>query len=143
MKHKGSLMEYSQERSDDLMRAYDEYIASCDHIRLTDVCDNIVNMPSRRFWVSETRASLVVSAMMKGEARLESMCSSKKEMYEEIYRRVMEMKKDCPDLSVSELCDRVVAQPAPKFYLSPGTALIMIYKARREWQRRKWLKLRV
>lgn len=143
MKHKGALMEYSQERSDDLMRAYDEYLASCDYIRMPDVYNNIVNMPSRRFWVSDIRAALVISAMMRGEARLDKMCASKREMYEEIYRRVAIMREKYPDKTTSELCAMVVIQPAPKFYLTPGSAKIMVCKARKEWIRRKQQRLRL
>lgn len=134
-------MEYSQERSDDLMRAYDEYIQSCDYIRMPDVYNNIVNMPSRRFWVSDIRAALVISAMTRGEARLDKMCASKREMYEEIYRRVATMREKHPDKTTSELCAMVVIQPAPKFYLTPGSAKIMVCKARKEWIRRKQLRL--
>lgn len=142
MKHKGALMEYSQERSDDLMRAYDEYLASCDYIRMPDVYRSIVNMPSRRFWVSDIRAALVVSAMIRGEARLDKMCLSKREMYEEIYRRVAAMREKHPEKTTSELCAMVVMQPAPKFYLTPGSAKIMVCKARKEWITRKLQRLR-
>lgn len=143
MKHKGSLMEYSQERLDDLMRAYDEYISSCDFVRMPDVYSNIVNRPSRRFWVSDIRAALVVSAMMRQEADLESMWPLKREMYEEIYRRVIALREECPHLTTSELCARVVAGPAPKFYLTPGSAKMMVCKARQAWMKRKWAKLRL
>lgn len=144
MKHKGALMEYSQERSDDLMRAYDEYISSCDYIRMHDVYNNIVDMPSRRFWVSDIRAALVVSAMMRGEADLDSMWPLKKEMYEEIYRRVIVMSADFQhrNRTISELCAMVVMQPAPKFYLTPGSAKMMVCKARKEWIKKKWARLR-
>ena len=135
-------MEYSQERLDDLMRAYDEYISSCDYIRMPDVYNTIVNMPSRRFWVSDIRAALVVAAMMRGEARLDKMCQSKREMYEEIYRRVITLREHNPNMTTSELCAMVVMQPAPKFYLTPGSAKIMVCKARKEWIRRKWARLR-
>lgn len=135
-------MEYSQERSDDLMRAYDEYLASCDYIRMPDVYRSIVNMPSRRFWVSDIRAALVVSAMIRGEARLDKMCLSKREMYEEIYRRVAAMREKHPEKTTSELCAMVVMQPAPKFYLTPGSAKIMVCKARKEWITRKLQRLR-
>ena len=141
MKHKGALMEYSQERIDDLMRAYDEYLASCDYIRMPDVYNNIVNMPSRRFWVSDIRAALVVAAMMRGDAHLEKMCQSKREMYEEIYRRVTLMREKYPEKTTSELCAMVVMQPAHKFYLTPGSAKIMVCKARKEWIRRKQQRL--
>lgn len=143
MKHKGALMEYSKERSDDLMRAYDEYIKSCNFIRMSDVYNNIVNMPARRFWVSDIRAALVVSAMIRGEAHLEAMWDLKREMYEEIYRRVIELRKHCPKSSISELCAMVVVQPAPKFYLTPGSAKMMVCKARKEWIRRKQQRLRL
>lgn len=143
MKHKGALMEYSRERSDDLMRAYDEYIASCDCIRMPDVYDKIVNMPSRRFWVSDIRAALVVSAMMRGEAKLESMWPLRREMYEEICRRVLAAREKYPGLTASKLCAMVVEQPAPKFYLTPGSAKMMVCKARKEWIRRKQARTRL
>lgn len=141
MKHKGALMEYSKERLDDLMRVYDEYVASCRYIRMPDVYKTIVNMPSRRFWVSDIRAALVVSAMIRGEAHLETMNITKREMYEEIHRRVMLMLEDNPKKTISELCSIVVAQPAPKFYITPGSAKIMVCKARKEWNRRKQQRL--
>lgn len=142
MKHKGALMEYAEERLEDLMRVYDKYISSCDYIRMPDVYKAIVNMPSHRFWVSDTRAALVVSAMMRGEANLECMWPLKREMYEEIFRRVVELGKIYPDLKTSELCAIAVTQPAPKFYLTPGSAKILVCKARKEWIRRKQQRLR-
>ena len=143
MKHKGATMEYSEERINDLMRAYDEYISSCDYIRMSDVYENIVNMPSRRFWVSDIRAALVVSAIIRGEAGLESMCPLKREMYLEIYRRVVELGKECQGKRISELCAMVVMQPAPKFYLTPGSAKMMVCKARKRWIKEKWKRLRL
>ena len=142
MKHYGSLMEYSKERLDDLMRAYDEYISSCDYICMTDVYNKIVNMPSRRFWVSDIRARVVVSAMMIGKAHLEQMHLLKREMYEEIYRRVMKLRDEHPNMSTAELCSIVVAQPAPKFYLSPDSAKIMVCKTRKEWIKKKMARFR-
>ena len=62
-------------------------------------------------------------------------------MYEEIYRRVAIMREKHPDKTTSELCAMVVIQPAPKFYLTPGSAKIMVCKARKEWIRRKQLRL--
>lgn len=143
MKHKGAKMEYSKERMDDLMRAYDEYIASYGYIRMSELYNTIVNQPSARFWVSDIRAALVVSAIMRGEADLDSMWTLKKEMYEEIYRRVLALREERPELSTSELCAMVVVQPAPKFYLTPGSAKMMICKARKQWVEEKWKRLRL
>lgn len=136
-------MEYSKERIDDLMRAYDDHISLCRYINMPDVYNKIVNMPSKRFWVSDIRAALVVSAMIRGEADLESMWPMKKEMYLEIYSRVVSLRKQNPQLSISESCSIVVMQPAPKFYLTAGSAKIMICKARKQWIKEKWKRLRL
>ncbi len=128
---------------DDLMRAYDNYIETCGYIRMPDVYGSIVNMPSRRFWVSEIRAALVVAAIMRGENCLDSMLPMKREMYEEIYRRVLALRAEYPEESTSELCAMVVERPAPKFYLTPGSAKIMVCKARKQWKIEKLKRLHV
>ena len=67
----------------------------------------------------------------------------RKEMYEEIYARVLKLKVEYPDLTVSELCSKVIAQPAPKFYLTPGSAKMMICKAKKRWIQEKWKRLQL
>jgi hypothetical protein len=136
-------MEYSKERIDDLMKVYDDYIASCKYIRMPEVYNKIVNMSSSRFWVSDIRAALVVSAIIRGEAKLDDMRPLKREMYEEIYRQVIILQKESPGLRVSELCAKVVVQPAPKFYLTAGSAKMMICKARKQWIAEKMKRLRL
>ncbi len=143
MKQIGAVAEFSRERSDDLMRAYDEYFSTCRYIRMNEVYSAIVNMPSARFWVSEKRAGVVLYAIMRGENVLQNMRPTKREMYEEIYSRTMRLRKENPHLSVEELCATVLCQPAPKFYLAPGSAKAIVCKARKEWIRRKHQRLRL
>ncbi len=135
-------MEYAEERMQDLMRAYDEYISSCAYIRMPDVYAAIINMESMRFWVSEIRATKVIYAMLRG-VPLKGMRPLKREMFEEILKRVLDLKKRRPELTVKECCCIVVAQPAPKFYLAPGSAKIMICKARKKWVKEKLKRLRL
>lgn len=135
-------MEYAEERLHDLMRVYDEYIASCDYIRMPDVYRAIVNMQASRFWVSDTRATKVVYAMLRG-VPIKGMRPLKREMFDEIFRRVLDMRKHKPWLTVRACCCIVVAQPAPKFYLTPGSAKIMVCKARKKWVREKLKRLRL
>ena len=137
MKKRGAKVEYADERMAELMRLYREYITSCKHISLPDVYSHIVEMPSRRFWVSGIRAAVVVSAMMRGEDALSEMRPSKAEMFKEIYNRVVEIKKKIPSISILEICENVVLQPAPKIYLTPGSAKIMICQYRREKRKKR------
>lgn len=132
----GSTLEFSDERINALMLEYERYIASCDIIRMHEVFNHIVNQPCRRFWVSNIRAAVVISDMMRG-AKLREMHSLKREMFQEIFSRVMLLREKHPDMSVFQLVSKVVTQPAPKFYLSPSSAKKMFYKARNGWYERK------
>lgn len=132
MKKVGAKMEWNEERLSDLMDAYYSYLRQAKIINMTDVYNHIVNMPAKRFWVSDIRAALVVAAIFRGEKVLENMWPLKREMYEEIYNRVMTLKQNNPNISMSQLCAMAIAQPAPKFYLTPGSAKMMICKARKQ-----------
>lgn len=141
-KHCGAMMEYAEERVQDLMRAYDEHIRGCPHIRMPEVYAAIVDMPSRRFWVSDVRATKVIYAMLKG-GPLKGMRPLKREMFEEILKRALELKRRKPRLTLGDCCRIIVAQPAPKFYLTPGSAKIMVCKARKKWMQEKLKRLRL
>ena len=141
MKHFGNGFEYADERNDDIMRAYTQELAACDRIYLPQVFDRVVNMPSRRFWVSAERAAIVVSSMMRGDT-LMNMRPTKREMFREIYRRVMLLKEQHPEMSLYELAFNVVQEPAPKFYLTAGSAKVIIYRIKKQWHKKRSQELR-
>lgn len=118
------------------MRAYHELIKSAQYILMPEIYHKVVDMPTRRFWISEGRAAIVISAMMKGDT-LENMGPLKREMYNEIYSRVIKLREKKPDLPIIRLVEMVVEQPAPKFYLTPGSAKVLICKIRKEWYFRR------
>lgn len=128
MKRKGSKVECADERIAELLRLYRERIRNCKRISSDDILAEIVELPCHRFWVSEKRAFVVISAMMQGKNVLAKMRKPKQEMYTEIYNRARIIKEANPSLSLLEICEEVIYQPAPKIYLSPGSAKIMIYK---------------
>jgi hypothetical protein len=141
MKNFGSKFEHEQERNEDIMRAYLEQIRSCENIYLPQVLTRVVNMPSKRFWVSAERAAVVVSMMMRGK-ELPRMLPTKREMFEEIYRRVLILKEKNPHMSLFELSLQVVQEPAPKFYLTAGSAKVIIHRAKKQWYEKRRLRLR-
>ena len=132
MKRKGSYFEYEQERNMDLLKAYHTALSECDVIRLDDIWFQIANMPASRFWVSEERAAIVISKIMRGE-ELSEMRPCKREMFMEIYRRVMQLKKERPNLTIYKLCFNVINKPAPCFYMTPLSIRETIYKIKRDF----------
>lgn len=136
MKNKGCGFEYAEERDNDLMRAYIEQIDSCGEIFLPSIFKRVVKMPSKRFWVSCERASIVIAEMVRGN-KLTSMRPTKRAMFEEIYRRVMNLKRMHPEKTISQLVFDVIQEPAPQFYLTPGSAKVIVCKIRKTWHKKR------
>lgn len=96
----------------------------------------LANQPAKRFYVSEKRAAVVVGKLMRGED-IGDMRPQRKEMFFEILRRVNELSKVRTNTSVSKLVAEVVAQPAPSFYLTEGSAKVIVCRIRRENRKKR------
>lgn len=144
MKHRGNNFYYEDLRNRDLMRAYRTLLEADKKMRLQEVYRKVVNMQSERFWVSEERASIVVSAMEAGKSLLDVGVSApaRKEMFEEIFRRYCVLREQRPDASIYDLVSEVVVAPAPKFYLTPSSAKVIINKIEKGWYDQRKRKLR-
>lgn len=136
MKNFGSTCQFEHERNKDLMRAYNEEITGRKHIFLPDVFKVVVKKPSARFWVSERRAAIVISRIINGDG-LENMRPLKRKMFKEIYRRAMKLKKNYPQLTLLQIAEHVVQQPAPEFYLTPGSAKVIVSKIRKKQRKQE------
>lgn len=130
MKSFGSVLAFTRERNAALLKAYREQVDAASFVRLNEIGEKIVNSPSPRFWVSEERAAAVVSAIMRGKPVLETMRPTKREMFEEIHRRVVALKEQHPDWHLCQLVFKVVYSPAPKFYMEVSSALERLFKIR-------------
>lgn len=137
MKSLGSVLAFTCERNAALLSAYRRHVGAASFIRLNEIGQKIVDSPSPRFWVSEERAAAVVSAIMRGKPVLETMRPSKREMFEEIYRRVVALKARHPDWTLCRLVFEVVNSPAPKFYMEASSALERLFKIRNGWYGKK------
>lgn len=135
MKHKGNKFEHEQQRNYELVKAYRNALAQAfGHIRLDEVLAMTVNTPASRFWVSAERAMVVVARMYKGDT-LEDMRPSKQEMFKEIFQRVVRLREQMPDTPLLHIVEMAVTQPAPKFYLTPQSAKVIICRIRRKKHR--------
>ncbi len=133
MKPFGSILAFTRERNAALLEAYREHVNAARFVKLNEIGEKIVNSPAPRFWVSEERAAAVVSAIMRGKPVLKSMRPTKREMFEEIHRRVVALKKLHPEWHLCELVYEVVNSPAPKFYMEVSSALERLFKIRNGW----------
>lgn len=137
MKHKGSVIEHSEEMAAEMVGIYEDYIRSHPFVKISDFYETLVEMPASRFYVSEERAIKVIYLMIQGKADIKKMYPMKRDMYREILRRVLDLKRAYPERNTRDLCIEVVNQPAPKFYITAASARQIISRYRKKWQREK------
>lgn len=136
MKHLGNGSEYKEERDCELLRAYHLALSECSCIKLNNIMIKVVNTPTSRFWVSEERASDVILSILRGNELSSIKSDTKREMFREIYRRVMTLKKTHPDWKLAQIIFCVVNQPAPKFYLTPKSAKVILHYIKKKCSRK-------
>ena len=128
MRKKNSNAEFSSQRSEALLKNFRRSLATQSQITRIRAFQEAAEAPAPRFWVTESRATRVITRMMKGEDILEGMQPGKREMYKEIYRRVVEMLRRSPRMPVGDAVFEVVNSPAPSSYLGIDRVIHIITK---------------
>lgn len=130
MKHKGSTKDFLEQRNKELAAAFRLHMIECEKIYMPEISEKAVNTACSRFWVSPTRAAIVLARMMKGD-KLEDMLPTLRSMYEELLRRAQLILEKQPDMSLSDVTDIIVLQPADRFYILPASAEVIFRNYRR------------
>lgn len=118
MRKKNSIPEFSTQRSEVLLENFRKSLARQSKISLAKAFHEAAEAPAPRFWVSEARAANIIAMMLKGEDVTGGMMSKKREMFQEIFNRVKEIKAQNPDWPLGDIVFRVVNSPAPSSYTS-------------------------
>ncbi len=137
MKYYGSILDFTQERNQELMRVYQEELSKAGYIVMPKIFEQVANSPCSRFWVSEERAAIVISTLLAGKV-IPNMRKNKREMFDEIFRRFLIAREQYPEKSIYALAIMVVNQPAPKFYMTPRTVGELIYRIKNGWYEKQF-----
>lgn len=137
MKYYGSILDFTQERNQELMRVYQEELSKAGYIVMPKIFEQVANSPCSRFWVSEERAAIVISSLLAGKV-IPNMRKNKREMFDEIFRRFLIAREQYPEKSIYALAIMVVNQPAPKFYMTPRTVGELIYRIKNGWYEKQF-----
>lgn len=128
MKKIGNVCDFTQERNAELCRMFRRLIHEADYIDLQKIFRKMARTPVPRFYVSESRAFIVINERhrsgkwtVKGELR--------QAMYEEIYRRALEMLERGDFDNLYDCVFEAVNTPAPRFYLTPRSCRTLLYNA--------------
>lgn len=132
MKRLGDTLDFTEHRNSDLIKTFRLHLQSAPATTPRRIFELVAKSPASRFWVSEQRAAIVISAKLAGK-KFPKMLKTKQEMFDEIYRRFRIMRSQHPEKTIIELASMIVHQPAPEFYLTPRTVEEYIYHIRRGW----------
>ena len=119
--------EFHEERDRDLLRAYKQAFIRKDLNNRLDTVRAAITMPAKRFYVSEERAIRVVRQWLAGRQPTK-MLPMQRMMYEEIVRRVKDLRRERPKERLNRLVWEVIAQPAPRFYLTEKSAYVILLR---------------
>lgn len=136
MKQKGSIFKYESQRNKELISAFKAIYSKKAPMNIDDIAREISKLPASRFWITETRAAIVISEMMRGKS-LRDMRPTKREMFNEIYERTLSIKKAHPDMCIFEIVKKVIVQPAPKHYLTEKTIKVILYRILNGWYEKR------
>ena len=67
MKKKGAVVEFTPQRDEELLKAFKSQLHLLGTIPLQEIFTRAAMQPASRFWVSERRAMIVISKMIKGD----------------------------------------------------------------------------
>lgn len=130
-KHLGSQSDYIYQRDQHLLNLCKEYDRICFREgRDIDVLARMtyaVSQPAPRYWVSEYRATIIVSEFERGK-HTDNHLTLREKMYKDIYARYLELRKHRPDDSIFSIVFDIVNSQAPESYIDPKSAKIIVFR---------------
>ena len=124
---KGTHLDFKEKLKEDLMERY----TNSGGGTFPDIVDKIINSEAKRFYVSELQCYKVMLKMVSStpvDKALDGMIENRKEMYIEIYNRLISFlsSRRGAGKSIYSSISMIIYKPAPKFYISKCTAMVLI-----------------
>lgn len=112
------------QRDAEIMRRYSQIVRERNCRSQRDVMLHVVKSSASRFYVSSESLERVIRHLRQG-GNLDNMSESKRAMYEELYNRYKEHRKmpEYSKMRIRHLCEILVDEPAPEFYIQAETAM--------------------
>lgn len=130
MRKLGSVSQIAPARNQEMTQTLRAIAGSSESLSSEEIFIRLVNSPSSRFWVSEERAAEILGRMFRGDP-LKGMRPHRREMFQALFRIASEYLADNPGASYTDAAFHAVHTPAPKFFITPGSARTIFSHMRR------------
>ena len=121
-----------QEKCNEMMEVYKKVAVEC--FTQKQAYDRVVNHKASRFFIQPHTAYNRLRAVFKGKTQnIEVTKECEQRMYEELYKRVVELSlmPQHYGASLMQLCEIAVMQEAPEFYMKPEGLRHLLIKQRK------------
>lgn len=122
--------ELRRERDAALFRSYIAALENNDFRLQRDAVNFVRTHAAPKFFVSPTVCAVFMCRMMKGRS-LGNINFLARKKFEELFRRFIELRSLDAYSSVTTICERLVEQPAPEFYIGYDLARSVINREMR------------
>lgn len=125
-----------EERDRCLFDAYNEALNSMRFETQSEIYDHVRKMPAPKFFIEAETCAIYIGRLLRKKDPGICNETSKRRM-SELYIRYQEesKKKENKGLSVVDICQIIINQPAPEFYLEVSSVENIIEKERRnKWE---------
>lgn len=136
MKKIGSVCDYINDRDKELYHRYREALATAQTIKLDDILLSVIHSRTSRLWLSENRAAEIIKSFIRADGKFKPN-PKRAEIYNEVWRRYRRLRSKRPNDAFSDIVFDVVNSPADSFYLTIGSAKVIICKIRCRLRRLK------
>lgn len=136
MKKIGSVCDYINDRDKELYHRYREALATAQTIKLDDILLSVIHSRTSRLWLSENRAAEIIKSFIRADGKFKPN-PKRAEIYSEVWRRYRRLRSERPNDAFSDIVFDVVNSPADSFYLTIGSAKVIICKIRCRLRRLK------
>ncbi len=141
MCRKGTTLDYLEDMQKDVYTKYRTVVAKGVATE-REAFEQTQQMPSRRFWVSSDQAYKICMAIHRGDTHVfDHMPQYRIDMFMEIYNRFLQQRNRIMFRGKKPyfIIPHIVAQQAPRFYISIDTIRKIVYKQRKHrkelWKR--------
>ena len=136
MKKIGNVCDYINDRDKELYHRYREALATAQTIKLDDILLSVIHSRTSRLWLSENRADEIIKSFIRADGKFKPN-PKRAEIYNEVWRRYRRLRSKRPNDAFSDIVFDVVNSPADSFYLTIGSAKVIICKIRCRLRRLK------
>lgn len=127
MKKPRASIDFAKAREKEIVSAFRRLLPRLQHIVVRDVAALVAALPSPRYWVSEERAAIVLSRMLRGQP-LGPMRPLRLAMFRELRSAFESVRHRHPRLPYLEAVHMAVNSPASSFFMAPETVAKIIYQ---------------